>query len=46
MYKGEKYQKEILQILGCERCNLSETRKNIVVYRGNPRTDVMVIGEA
>ena len=46
MYKGEKYQDEVKEILGCERCSLSESRTNIVIYRGNPRTDIMVVGEA
>lgn len=30
----------------CEKCSLSQTRKNFVFGTGNPNADVMVIGEA
>ena len=48
MYTGSRpYQDEIKDLIyGCERCNLCLGRRNIVVYRGNPRSDVMVIAEA
>jgi len=29
----------------CHRCGLSQTRQTVVVARGNPRADLMVIGE-
>lgn len=45
MYTGEKYKTDIAKIYTCSRCQLSRFRTNIVVYRGNPRTDVMVVGE-
>jgi DNA polymerase len=30
----------------CQRCELAQTRTQVVVSRGNPQADVMVIGEA
>ncbi|AFZ43196.1 phage SPO1 DNA polymerase-related protein [Halothece sp. PCC 7418] len=30
----------------CQRCGLAQTRTQVVVSRGNPKADVMVIGEA
>ncbi|NBD16092.1 MAG: uracil-DNA glycosylase [Cyanobacteria bacterium] len=30
----------------CQRCELAQTRTQVVVSRGNPKADVMVIGEA
>ena len=29
----------------CTRCKLCETRKNVVLYRGNPAASLMIIGE-
>lgn len=46
MYTGESYQAEVKAILGCEKCSLSESRTNIVIYRGNPRSNIMFIAEA
>lgn len=46
MYEGESYQAEVEEIRGCTRCNLHSCRTNIVIYRGNPRSNIMVIGEA
>ncbi len=31
--------------VGCQRCELSQTRTNVVVGRGNPQADVLIIGE-
>lgn len=31
--------------LSCEKCDLSKTRKNVVVYRGSVRAPLMIIGE-
>ena len=46
MYTGERsYKDAIADIFTCHSCGLSQLRTNIVVYRGNPRSDVMVIGE-
>lgn len=45
-YEGKDYQKDIEIMMGCERCSLRMSRTNVVVYRGNPRTDLMVIAEA
>ena len=33
------------QCLGCQRCELSQGRTNVVVGRGNPEADVLIIGE-
>jgi DNA polymerase len=30
---------------GCQRCELAETRTNVVVSRGNPAAPIMIIGE-
>jgi uracil-DNA glycosylase family 4 len=30
---------------GCRRCDLHHTRRNIVVDRGNPQSQIMIIGE-
>jgi len=46
MYTGDKYRDEVSRIYGCERCNLHMTRDKVVVYRGNPRSDIMVLGMA
>ena len=46
MYKGEDYLGDIRQIVGCRRCELSQTRNTIPIYRGNPLSDVMIFGEA
>jgi hypothetical protein len=32
--------------LGCPRCRLAETRTKVVFGEGNPRADLMVVGEA
>ncbi len=45
-YDGENYKEEVKQMIGCQRCDLHLSRSNVVTYRGNPRSDVMVIGEA
>jgi len=31
--------------LGCQRCELSQNRTNVVVGRGHPQADVLIIGE-
>jgi len=47
MYEGQENYKEKINIMyGCQRCQLCNFRSNVVVYRGNPRSDVMIIGEA
>ena len=38
--------KEALAKSGCTRCALSESRRHIVVDRGNPDANVLMIGEA
>ncbi len=30
---------------GCTKCQLSETRTNVVIGKGNPRADIMLVGE-
>lgn len=46
MYTGtESYKTAIEDITRCVSCSLARFRTNIVVYRGNPRSDVMVVGE-
>lgn len=30
---------------GCQRCELSQNRTNVVVGRGNPQADVLIVGE-
>ena len=34
------------KVLKCEKCRLAETRNNVVFGEGNPRTNLMFIGEA
>jgi len=47
MYEGENYKSGVENlIIGCERCNLCMSRRNIVIYRGNPRSNIMVVAEA
>ena len=46
MYTGETYSADIERIFGCTDCPLYLTRRNICIYRGNPRADVMIVGEA
>lgn len=46
MYQGTDYLGDIRQIVGCRRCELSITRKNICIYRGSPMAEVMLMGEA
>ena len=29
----------------CEKCNLSKTRTNVVIGRGNTNADLMLVGE-
>ena len=41
----EEFKKRLLES-ECTRCELSRTGKNIVIDRGNPRSRIMVIGEA
>jgi uracil-DNA glycosylase len=31
---------------GCDRCSLSEKRKKIILHKGNPKADILVLGEA
>lgn len=46
-FKGPgTYQEAVSIIDGCTKCVLSNFRNNIVKYRGNPKAEVMVIGEA
>lgn len=47
MYTGEKPFKEVFNdvVLGCERCSLHTVRQRIVFYRGNPKSDIMIVGE-
>jgi uracil-DNA glycosylase len=42
----EEFLKVIDSMCLCERCELSEYRTQVVPYRGDPRTDIMIIGEA
>ncbi|MEE9270012.1 MAG: uracil-DNA glycosylase [Candidatus Krumholzibacteria bacterium] len=37
--------KERLQGYDCQRCTLCHSRSNIVIDRGNPRSDIMIISE-
>lgn len=46
MYTGERYQDEFTDLEGCDSCSLSLSRTNIVLYRGNPRANIMIVGEA
>lgn len=46
MYTGQTYKDDIACIIGCQDCALSLSRMQIAVYRGNPRADLMIIGEA
>jgi len=32
--------------MGCERCGLAETRKSVVFGEGNPKADIVFVGEA
>ncbi len=34
------------ETLGCQKCALAKTRTNVVVGEGNPRADIMFVGEA
>lgn len=34
------------EVLSCKRCSLSKTRTNVVFGEGNPKADLMFIGEA
>lgn len=43
--KTTSFKDELYPILGCTRCNLHISRKNIVMYRGNPRSNIMLIAE-
>jgi len=44
-YTGESYKDEVSFIYGCDRCPLAYTRNKLVLYRGNPRSDLMIVGE-
>ncbi|WP_457568355.1 uracil-DNA glycosylase [Desulfurobacterium sp.] len=46
--KDKTTELEILKekVLKCEKCRLAETRNNVVFGEGNPRTNLMFIGEA
>lgn len=44
-FNGQSYRSIASDIFTCNRCELSKLRTNIVVYRGNPRSDIMVVGE-
>lgn len=46
MYTGKSYKSELECINGCTQCSLSNFRRKIVKYRGNPRSDVMFILQA
>lgn len=46
MYTGDSYKQALKVIDGCEKCSLSNFRNNIVKYRGNPKSDIMVVAEA
>ena len=46
MYTGTNYRQDIECILGCQDCALSLSRTKIVFYRGDPRTDFAIVGEA
>ena len=43
---GLDYQELKVVAEGCQLCGLSKTRTNVVFSDGNPRADVMVVGEA
>jgi len=45
MFEGGSYKEAIKSIYSCSACGLARFRTNIVVYRGNPRSDIMVVGE-
>ena len=34
------------QVISCTKCNLSKTRTNAVPGKGNPKAEIMFIGEA
>ena len=40
------YKSQFDDLWGCNRCALSFSRKRIVLYRGDPRSDIMIISEA
>lgn len=47
MYQGTSYKTDITHsIAGCQDCALSLSRTNIAFYRGNPSTNLMLVGEA
>jgi DNA polymerase len=41
-----EYKDQIKIIRNCTRCSLSNFRTNIVLYRGNPKANIMILGEA
>ena len=43
---GETLEEIRLQVEGCTRCDLCETRTNIVFGDGNPHARILVVGEA
>ncbi len=48
IFGAKKYPlfKDYLKNSNCERCGLYESRRNIVIDRGNPSSKLMIIGEA
>jgi len=44
--QGPELQEYLLEIQDCQKCALSETRKNFVFGYGNPQAKLMFIGEA
>jgi len=34
------------QVLNCTRCDLSKTSKQVIFGEGNPKADILIIGEA
>lgn len=45
-YSGRDYTRDIERIRQCERCNLYLSRDAVVIYRGTPGADIMIVGEA
>ncbi|MBI1882700.1 MAG: uracil-DNA glycosylase [Chlamydiae bacterium] len=41
----EEFRKKFLEV-GCTQCGLHEGRTHLVIDRGNPQTEILVIGEA
>ena len=43
---GEEYEALRTEVLACTRCRLHENRKTVVFGEGDPKADLMVVGEA